>query len=53
MDKTDHRFKDPAHSVGTLKRKGSNKKERALAENNNFDFAFTVNNFNKLAALLK
>ena len=32
MDDTDVRFKDPKNAVGVLKRKGSNKRERAIDE---------------------
>ncbi len=51
MDKTDYRFNDIAGAVGTLKRKGSNKKARAIDEKRS-NFFFNVNTLNKLAALL-
>ena len=51
MDETDYRFNDIAGAVGTLKRKGSNKKARAIDEKRN-NFFFNVNTLNKLAALL-
>jgi hypothetical protein len=39
MDDTDARFLDPSSAVGVLKRKGSNKDQRAIDEQqNNFFF---------------
>ena len=52
MDDTDARFLDPAGSVGVLKRKGSNKLERAKDETKN-GFFFNQANIAKLTELLQ
>jgi hypothetical protein len=51
MDDTDARFLDPAGSVGVLKRKGSNKLERAKDETKN-GFFFNQANIVKLTELV-
>jgi hypothetical protein len=51
MDDTDARFLDPAGSVGVLKRKGSNKLERAKDESKN-GFFFNQSNIIKLTELV-
>ena len=51
MDDTDARFLDPAGSVGVLKRKGSNKLERAQDESKN-GFFFNQSNIIKLTELV-
>jgi hypothetical protein len=51
MDDTDARFLDPAGSVGVLKRKGSNKLERAQDETKN-GFFFNQANIAKLTELV-
>ena len=51
MDETDVRFKDASDAVGVLKRKGSNKAERARDELQD-GFFFNQSNFNKLAELV-
>ena len=51
MDDTDARFLDPAGSVGVLKRKGSNKQQRAQDETKN-GFFFNQPNLAKLAELV-
>jgi len=51
MDDTDVRFKDDAAAVGVLKRKGSNKTERAMDELKD-GFFFNQSNINKLAAMV-
>ena len=51
MDDTDVRFKDDAAAVGVLKRKGSNKTERARDELRD-GFFFNQSNINKLAAMV-
>ena len=53
MDKTDYRFTDPINSVGTLKRKGSNKAERKQAEINKYDFFFTQSTLKELSTHIK
>lgn len=52
MDDTDARFLDPVGSVGVLKRKGSNKLERAKDETKN-GFFFNQANIAKLTELLQ
>jgi len=51
MDETDVRFKDASNSVGTLKRKGSNKTERN-ADNKINNFFFNVDTLANLKSLL-
>lgn len=51
MDDTDVRFKDDPSAVGVLKRKGSNKLERATDERRD-GFFFNQSNINKLAAMV-
>ena len=51
MDDTDVRFKDDSNAVGVLKRKGSNKLERATDERRD-GFFFNQSNINKLAAMV-
>lgn len=51
MDDTDARFLDPVGSVGVLKRKGSNKLERAQDESKN-GFFFNQSNIIKLTELV-
>jgi len=51
MDDTDARFLDPEGSVGVLKRKGSNKAERAQDETKN-GFFFNQSNLVKLTKLI-
>ena len=51
MDDTDVRFKDESNAVGVLKRKGSNKTERARDELKD-GFFFNQSNINKLAAMV-
>ena len=51
MDETDVRFKDDSNSVGTLKRKGSNKTERN-ADNKINNFFFNVDTLANLKSLL-
>lgn len=51
MDDTDARFLDPEGSVGVLKRKGSNKLERAQDETKN-GFFFNQSNLVKLTKLI-
>ena len=51
MDDTDVRFKDDSNAVGVLKRKGSNKLERATDELQD-GFFFNQSNINKLAAMV-
>jgi hypothetical protein len=51
MDDTDVRFKDDSNAVGVLKRKGSNKTERARDELKD-GFFFNQSNINKLAAMV-
>ena len=51
MDDTDVRFKDDSNAVGVLKRKGSNKGQRAVDELQD-GFFFNQSNINKLAAMV-
>jgi len=51
MDETDARFKDNKRAVGVLKRKGSNKVQRAQDEITD-GFFFNQSNINKLAAMV-
>ena len=51
MDETDARFKDNKRAVGVLKRKGSNKVQRAQDEVNG-GFFFNQSDINKLAAMV-
>ena len=51
MDQTDVRFKDATNSVGTLKRKGSNKNERER-DNSINNFFFNAQTIDKLKTLL-
>ena len=51
MDDTDVRFKDESNAVGVLKRKGSNKSQRAADELKD-GFFFNQSNINKLAAMV-
>ena len=52
MDKTDYRFTDPLNSVGTLKRKGSNKQERQRVEEEKYNFFFTQSTLKELEELI-
>ena len=51
MDDTDVRFKDDSNAVGVLKRKGSNKGQRAIDELQD-GFFFNQSNINKLSAMV-